>query len=1211
MDLPAEAVQQEAQKVPNLFPLIKSQPYRIAIIGDAPGEDELHQREPFVGSSGRFLNMWLSRTGIVRTACFLGNICQVRPPKNDIKSFAFDGSEIQDGLAQLKKDLDTFQPNICLLLGRAALYSAMGTYAISDWRGSLFIGDRGPFLGRKCIASFHPSACLRQYDCTPLLILDIIRAKDEALSPILVLPNRDLDVNLTFSQTCERLDDILLRKCKVAADIEGGVSNVSCISFATAADKAFIVPFTKLNGDSYWCVDEEAVLWGKVAKVLGDPDITKIFQNGLYDRFVLQYAHNLVVRGAREDIMLKFWEVYCELEKSLGFQCSVLTREPYYKFERKADTSEIFYRYCCKDSAVTFEIESKLESYLSPKQKDHYHSNILALNAFLYMELRGFRYDAEEAKRRLEGIKGHIHREQSKLDTFARQHGLLAQVDWTKPKSDLLTFLQSTCCYKNDRTRPKKNFEEKGYWECYHILTDNPDLPLTPEEQGQIATLCKATMNTKSFSMFQDFLYTTLALPIQWKRDPKTKEMRPTTDYEALLKLSKKHNHPALICGLELSRLRTRAQYLSVYSLNGRMHCSYNLVGSETGRVTCSKSMIYANPKSRVGLNMQTVSDDWDLGDEDHPLTQGLRDLYLADPGCYIAKMDLKGADGWTIGAYMKMLGDSTMLDDLLYGLKPAQIVAYILKHGYGTVAGVDRKSLKGLVSEIKKEDWEYFVSKQGIWGTCLTEDHEVLTPTGWQKINLCSPETPIVVWNGVNGNLNFQVPNAKIQLNFSGTLLSLEGNSYSLLCTPDHRIPFYTNNKLKVCTASEIVSRRGGDLPMSGSWQGTKFEPHARLIAAIMSAGHYTQHGQLTFTFRKVRKIERIKALLAQLGIEFTQHDNFSKRDQVVETTIRCHPGPKHSKKTGAWMLEWDWQSIHDFIDEYPNWDGTTSEASNTTTLFSVDKEHLDWIATLCRLSNQGYTYTGVYESGKGSMVHRLNLNIRQRANLNSMEKTQLEVNNIPVYCFSVSTGYFLVRRNNKIMITGNCYTMGARKLSEIVFLQSEGAVNLPEAEAKHFQAAIFKRYGGVRLMHEYFQRFLNKQSYPPRVMASNGFERKFWNRPQESLGEILAHLPQVYTTHATVVAARRLWTDPENRIALPDSNGYGKCKLRIEPMHQVHDELVSQFRIEDTEWACKKLQSYFNNPVQIANETLVIPYDGAYGTNWSMSGEAKKGTL
>lgn len=368
------------------------------------------------------------------------------------------------------------------------------------------------------------------------------------------------------------------------------------------------------------------------------------------------------------------------------------------------------------------------------------------------------------------------------------------------------------------------------------------------------------------------------------------------------MNLTKEEVKGALKHALELSRLRTRAQMLAIVPYHGRMHCSLNLVGSETGRVSSSKSALHT-VEGRVGANMQTIPDDWDLEDENNPLTQGMRDLMLADEGCYLAKCDLKGADGWTVGSYMAMLGDPTMLDDLRFGIKPAQVVAYILKHGAGPTLGKNRNEIKELCKEIKKDDWEYFVSKQGIWGTC---------------------------------------------------------------------------------------------------------------------------------------------------------------------------------------------------------------------------------------------------------------------------------------------------------------YTMGPRKLAERVFIESEGKVNLSEKEAKEFQACIQVRYR-VTLWHRWMQRQLENQTYPAKLTASNGFTRKFYGRKTEVLGEALAHLPQVYTTYATNRAAYNLWSDPENRIRLSDT----ACRLRVEPMHQVHDELLVQFRIEDTAWALGKIKQWFNNPIQIANQTLVIPFDGAYGTKWSMDEGAKVGEI
>src|SRR6266536_1017003 len=130
----------EAKIVPNKQPTLTGFPYRIALVGEAPGRDEVEQGEPFVGASGRFLSTLLGKANIVREACLIGNICQHRPPNNDIELFALDGPDITTGLDALRRDLDLFKPNVCVLLGKTALRVALGIDKIGDWRGSLFLG---------------------------------------------------------------------------------------------------------------------------------------------------------------------------------------------------------------------------------------------------------------------------------------------------------------------------------------------------------------------------------------------------------------------------------------------------------------------------------------------------------------------------------------------------------------------------------------------------------------------------------------------------------------------------------------------------------------------------------------------------------------------------------------------------------------------------------------------------------------------------------------------------------------------------------------------------------------------------------------------------------------------------------------------------------------------------------------------------------------
>ena len=488
---------------------------------------------------------------------------------------------------------------------------------------------------------------------------------------------------------------------------------MSCISFSINAGTAFIVPLAVESGESYWSEDEEVEIWRALVAVLTDPQVPKILQNSLYDRFVLQYSYGVVCRGIVDDTMLKHWEYNCELEKSLGFMCSLHTREPFYKHEIDSSDQDTFYRYCCKDSATTFEINEKLALCLSPQNKNHYRLNLELLNPLLYLQHRGFRYNSELAQQRIREISALVFPYQHKLDMEGRKEGL--DVGFTCINTpDLVEQVQAITGYVKDRTEPKADFVERGYWEVMSELRtcQQDGFGITDTILGRASMMAKRSLNVKG-KLFKKFLYETLKLPVQVDKHTK----RVTTKYEALLRLSKKSSHPALKVALEIGRLRTRMQTLAIQPCDdGRMRWSTNIVGSETGRITTGKSTLVSQGR-RAGGNMQGIPDDWDLEDEENPLTTGMRDLLQADPGWYVAKADLKGADGWTIGAYMLKVGDPTMLDDLKFGLKPAQKMCFVLRHGIDKLR-VSRTEQKELLKEVKKDDWDYYVCKQGIWGT-------------------------------------------------------------------------------------------------------------------------------------------------------------------------------------------------------------------------------------------------------------------------------------------------------------------------------------------------------------------------------------------------------------------------------------------------------------------------------------------------------------
>src|SRR6266705_62942 len=365
----------------------------------------------------------------------------------------------------------------------------------------------------------------------------------------------------------------------------------------------------------------------------------------------------------------------------------------------------LLHRYCCKDSCVTHEINSKLDKWLQGGSLEHYRFNIALLSVLLYMELRGIRYDTALAKKRLREVNEHIWRLQDQLDQLTG-FGLSPVLS----HEALIAKLRETLCYKRDPTHPKAGCVE-DYDVNMRILLG--PAPLTPSERGRLAIALDVSLNTKG-ATFKKYLYETLKLPTQV--DPKSHA--PTTDYLALLVLTKKattdQQRRVLDLAISIGELRTRSQMLSIRADNdGRIRAGYNVVGTKTARIAC-----YTSPTGS-GYNLQTIPEENTLRQESDPLRHGVRDLFIADEGRYLFKCDLSGADGWTIGAHLASLGERTMLDDLLAGIKPAAVVCYLLRHGNSSLRGKPRDEIKALLKEVRKEDWDYFACKQGTWGIC------------------------------------------------------------------------------------------------------------------------------------------------------------------------------------------------------------------------------------------------------------------------------------------------------------------------------------------------------------------------------------------------------------------------------------------------------------------------------------------------------------
>ena len=55
---------------------------RLMFVGEAPGEDEDKQGEPFVGRAGQLLTKIIEAIGLTREQVYIANVIKCRPPGN-------------------------------------------------------------------------------------------------------------------------------------------------------------------------------------------------------------------------------------------------------------------------------------------------------------------------------------------------------------------------------------------------------------------------------------------------------------------------------------------------------------------------------------------------------------------------------------------------------------------------------------------------------------------------------------------------------------------------------------------------------------------------------------------------------------------------------------------------------------------------------------------------------------------------------------------------------------------------------------------------------------------------------------------------------------------------------------------------------------------------------------------------------------------------
>jgi uracil-DNA glycosylase len=145
------------------------------LIGEAPGENEDRQGEPFVGQAGKLLDNMLRSLTLARdTNVYIANVIKCRPPGNRNP----EPDEVARCEPYLQRQVALVKPKLIIALGRFAAQSLLKTDAsISSLRGRVHA-----YEGVPVIVTYHPAYLLRSLPDKAKAWTDLCLARDTWLA---------------------------------------------------------------------------------------------------------------------------------------------------------------------------------------------------------------------------------------------------------------------------------------------------------------------------------------------------------------------------------------------------------------------------------------------------------------------------------------------------------------------------------------------------------------------------------------------------------------------------------------------------------------------------------------------------------------------------------------------------------------------------------------------------------------------------------------------------------------------------------------------------------------------------------------------------------------------------------------------------------------------------------------------------------------------
>jgi len=265
--------------------------------------------------------------GLDKRRLYITNLVSCKPPEdkkgNDLPPTP---REIMNCNPRLRQEILDIKPTLIVALGGPALYELTGQDGIQSARGGLYpLRDKYQY---PCmvLAVLHPSYVMRQRQWVETTIKDLSEVNRIIMGG---LPPKEQDYEFLVDPGCRELEEYLSRPGILAFDTETTGLN-------TRLDKVIGMSFSNsyTSAAAILLVPDDPRI-PLVKRVLEDPEIHKVTQNGTYDCAILDSSMGIKVKGMRYDTRLAEQLMNSDMPTSLDHLRAVYTKIKPYKPSKK------------------------------------------------------------------------------------------------------------------------------------------------------------------------------------------------------------------------------------------------------------------------------------------------------------------------------------------------------------------------------------------------------------------------------------------------------------------------------------------------------------------------------------------------------------------------------------------------------------------------------------------------------------------------------------------------------------------------------------------------------------------------------------------------------------------------------------------------------------------------------------------------------------